>query len=280
MVSAGNFRNFRNSGGDRTLRSTETLNTVEPGGRKKARMTKTVKLATINIQHGGNAKLEHATRCLKTMNIDIAILTETKLPQHHTVSSEGYSITVSDAVSNSKGGVALCVRNSRYFGVEGTKTYGNNVVSTQLVSGKRRWLLIGVYIPPSEVDHTTIMNVEKAARVAEEEGIPIVLLGDLNIDFDFERGYERYTDREMAIWTTLGSLQLIDLSKHFKQTRGRAEWTWRQYRERRLITSKVDYIMTTDRSDFRYHRVKVPLLDTDHRMIVVGLDMTEQNRIV
>ena len=132
MVAVDNSRIIN---GNQTLRSKERISTKTPGGHSNIEKPKILKLATINIQHAGNSKLEQATRCLREMKIDIAVLTETKLPIYHTTNCEGYHITVSEAVSNSQGGVALCVRTSRYFLVEGTKTYGNNVISTQLVSG-------------------------------------------------------------------------------------------------------------------------------------------------
>lgn len=210
------------------------------------------------------------------MNMDIAILTETKLPMYHTTNCEGYNITVSEAVSNSKGGVALCVQRSRYFIVKGTKTHGNNVISTQLVSGNKRWFIIGVYIPPSETDHSTIQAVERAAREVEHDNIPVVLIGDLNIDINLDTAWQRYNDCKVSIWSTLQLLQLSDLSSHFTQYVRRDNWTWSQYRNSRLITRKVDYVMVSDSTDFRYHRIKIPCFDTDHRMIVVGLEVDNE----
>ena len=107
MVAVDNSRIIN---GNQTLRSKERISTKTPGGHSNIEKPKILKLATINIQHAGNSKLEQATRCLREMKIDIAVLTETKLPIYHTTNCEGYHITVSEAVSNSQGGVALCVQ--------------------------------------------------------------------------------------------------------------------------------------------------------------------------
>ena len=119
---------FRIVTGTETLRSDRGLSTMSPGDNNKVTI---LKVSTLNIQHAGNSRLETTTRCLKQMNIDVSILTETKLPQHKTFTSSGYNITHTSAKSNSIGGVALCVRESSWFHVEGTKVHGHNVISTQ-----------------------------------------------------------------------------------------------------------------------------------------------------
>ena len=67
-------------------------------------------LATLNITDARNARLNAAIRCMKTMNIDVATLTETKL--HHnkyTKSLDGYSV-VATVADKRKGGAALVFR--------------------------------------------------------------------------------------------------------------------------------------------------------------------------
>ena len=185
MVQTGNFRarteNFRLSNGTALLWSDRDLSTMRQGDHKNITV---LKICTLNIQHAGNAKLETATRALDQMGVDVAILTETKLPKYNTIKSSGYDITHTAARSNSIGGAALCVRKSPWFHVESTKAHGHNVISTHLVTGRKRWLLIGIYIPPSETDHTTVRHALIAARESEKYNIPIIMIGDLNIDLD------------------------------------------------------------------------------------------------
>jgi hypothetical protein len=140
------------------------------------------------------------------MNIDIGILTETKLPQYHTLYCEDYDITTTEAHSNYIGGVALCVKKSKWYNVEGTCCHGNNVISTQLVSGTKRWLVIGAYIPPSETNMATINHIESAIEMGYVLGIPIILLGDLNVDLsckDFSSLNQRKMET-MALVTQYG----------------------------------------------------------------------------
>jgi hypothetical protein len=86
---------------------------VEGNSRRKKTQDKkhtALKICTFNIRHGGGARLEQAARCLATMGIDVAILTETKLQGYHTTWCEGYNITATRAKSQYQGGIALCTR--------------------------------------------------------------------------------------------------------------------------------------------------------------------------
>jgi hypothetical protein len=119
-----------------------------------------IHLATFNIVSGSTFRLKAALRALSDINIDIALLTETKIttdayPHHYA----DYTIHATTAVSRHQGGVALCWRTNSSFLVEGISLFGPNVLSFHLVSGRRRWLIIGGYIPPSETDATTCHNI-------------------------------------------------------------------------------------------------------------------------
>ena len=53
----------------------------------------TLRLATLNIIDGRRNRLEAALRCMKMSNIDIGLLTETKLPEsRHTTYHMGYRV--------------------------------------------------------------------------------------------------------------------------------------------------------------------------------------------
>lgn len=268
--------NFSIVNGNQILGSDEDLSTVTRGDYKQNTV---LKICTLNIQHAGNSRLEQAERCLQQMNIDVAILTETKITKKDSPNSVEweYDIISTEAKSNSIGGVALCVRQSPWFHTEGTKLHGPNVISTQIVTGRKRWFLIGAYIPPSETDHSTVNHINEAASMAEQQGLQMILIGDFNIDLNLEdNNWDNYNDRQMATWTLATQLKLVDLGKRYKQPKGRGDWTWYQRREGRFISKKLDYALVSETKDFKYHKVKVPRMDTDHRMIVIGLKSDSQ----
>lgn len=88
-----------------------------------------MKIVTYNILHGGDSNLEQALDCMKQMNVDMGIMTETKLQGFHTELYEGYQVVATWAKSRSQGGVALFYRRqSKLFHVEGTRKFGPNVI--------------------------------------------------------------------------------------------------------------------------------------------------------
>jgi hypothetical protein len=66
--------------------------------------------------------------------------------------------------------------------MEGTHTFGPNVIRTTLVPGNRQWTLIGAYIPPSEINNDAPNYIGLASQ--HEHNQEIVLLGDLNVNFN------------------------------------------------------------------------------------------------
>jgi exonuclease III len=116
------------------------------------------------------------------MNIYVAILTETKITDEcYTHHSCGYEIRALKATSTSQGGVAICWRDNEISQAEGIRFHGPNVISCEITSGQRRWLLIGAYIPPTKVSNETVNFIEEAHL--RQPLLPILLLGDLNVDF-------------------------------------------------------------------------------------------------
>ena len=237
-----------------------------------------LKICTYNIQSGGINRLEQVLRCMRMMNIDIGFLTETKLIQgFHTQGAEGYEVIATEARSRHQGGVALCYRKSANFHIEGTSTVGPNVISATLVSGRKRWRMLGVYIPPSEEDGSTLEFVQRAATAATSR-MPLILLGDLNVDL---KNIQAATGgRRMETVALVSTLGLIDLNQQFMQRQGIGDWTWSQRREGRRIVSRCDYILATDMADFRAFRIKEPRFATDHRMLVsvLRVDCKRQHR--
>ena len=87
------------------------------------------------------------------VGVHVAVLQETKItgPVFVSRSFEGYSILAAAADSDRRGGVALSVRETDYFTVENEKAVGPNIISFELVTGRRqieRWCVVGCYLLP------------------------------------------------------------------------------------------------------------------------------------
>ena len=232
-------------------------------------------ICSYNICAAGASRLEQAMRCMRVMNIDIGLITETKLQGYHTTHCEGYDIVATKATSKFQGGVALCYRKSDYFHIEGTRTFGPNVIRATLVSGKKKWRLVGIYIPPSEEDGSTLEFATAAAAVSSN--LPLILLGDLNVDLKRMMMTETTITRKIETAALVASLGISDLNQHFVQRKGVGDWTWSMRREGRSVFSRCDYILTTDPADFRALWIKNPRFDSDHRMLV-GILRAESKR--
>ena len=126
---------------------------------------KGTRICTYNIMHGGGSRLALALKCMSIMNIDFGIFTETKFVNDmYTKQAYGYDVIATEAKHNNQGGVALFYRKSQHYAFEGLKKYGPNVIRVILVSGRRKWLIIGCYIPPSEEDGETLDYIQDATR--------------------------------------------------------------------------------------------------------------------
>ena len=109
---------------------------VAPSTQDEPVETSHIKLATYNIQSGRSGRLEIALREMEKMNIDIGILTETKLTDGiYTRYSSGYHVRATEATSHSKGGVALFWRDRPNWTVESERCHGPNVLSCELRTG-------------------------------------------------------------------------------------------------------------------------------------------------
>jgi endonuclease/exonuclease/phosphatase family metal-dependent hydrolase len=74
--------------------------------------------------------------------------------------------------------------------------------------------------------------------------LPVILLGDLNIDF---RTAEMTSAREASIAGLVANLGVEDMLSHFKQTRRHKSGdTWRMTRQEQTLQSRCDYIMAED----------------------------------
>ena len=121
-------------------------------------------------------------RELNRLNIDIGILTESKLTHGiHTRRAFGYNVYAMEAISPHKGGVALIWRDSFSWSLESERLHGPNVVSFELRTTVHRYLVVGAYISSSEEDGSTLDYIQCA--IDRRPGLRTILLGDFNVDF-------------------------------------------------------------------------------------------------
>ena len=115
---------------------------------------KRLRIAEYNIVSGGGSRLYMALRAMAQMRVELGVFCETKLTNDmYPRECCGYSVVATQAKCHSQGGVALFYRsNASQWTIEGTRAHGPNVLSCSLVTGSRRFSLLCVYIPPSEVD--------------------------------------------------------------------------------------------------------------------------------
>ena len=72
----------------------------------------TIRICTLNIMDGRQSRLQAAIRCMKQMNMDVAVLTETKFHNDmFTKSFDGYAVR-GTITKNNCGGIAMIYRKS------------------------------------------------------------------------------------------------------------------------------------------------------------------------
>lgn len=120
-------------------------------------------------------------------------------------------------------------------------THGPNVLRCILRSGALQVGIVGCYCPPSD-NNGELENIARALA-AFPQGIPTVVLGDLNADLG---ALTRPRDVESA--TFVDHHELVDILPCFKNRPH--EWsaavTWSQKRDNITVTSRCDYILASD----------------------------------
>jgi hypothetical protein len=103
-------------------------------------------------------KLVQSLQAMDLTNIQIALLTETKIiSEAYPKDAFGYKIKDSTAAFHYIGGVALACRpNHPLFMIESETLHGPNVISAEFVSGGMQRLTIGAYVAPSETSLETM----------------------------------------------------------------------------------------------------------------------------
>ena len=104
----------------------------------------------------------------------------------------------------------------------------------------------------------------------QQRGTALLVEGDLNTDL----GATDNDRRGSEITAALTEAGVEDMSAHFlprKGLWGRERRTWIMVREGRVIRSRTDYLLGTDRSLFRNVSVRDPRHNSDHFMVVGNL---------
>ena len=139
-----------------------------------------IKFGTYNIWNGRNGGLEAALRGMEQANMGLGVMQETKITDGvYTCASAGYRVVATDAPSRHRGGIAMFYREGAGFAVEEVRPYGPNVIIFEVVTGRRRWYIIGCYLAPD--DARTIERVLTALG-DQPRGTALVVAGDLNTD--------------------------------------------------------------------------------------------------
>ena len=148
--------------------------------------------------------------------------------------------------------------------MEEVREYGPNVISFEVVTGRRRWYIIGCYIAP---DDARRIDQVVTALGDQPRGTALVVAGDFNIDL----GETASDGRGTEIAAALTEAGVEDMTAHFlprKRQWGRERRTWSMVREGKVIRSRTDYLLGTDRSLFRNVAVRDPRHNSDQYMVV------------
>ena len=122
-----------------------------------------IRFGTYDICNGRNRGLESELRGTSWANMDLGIFQETKVTNDiYTHGSAGYSVVAMDAPSRHCGRVEFFHRPAPHFALESVQKFGPNVVGFHLVTGARRWYIVGCYLAPD--DTLTIESVVAALK--------------------------------------------------------------------------------------------------------------------
>ena len=239
-----------------------------------------LKIATLNITDGRNSRLNGALRCMKQMEVDIGVFTETKFSNDKfTKAASGYTV-VGTLTDGNKGGVAIIYRDGEEDWVlESIKSFGPNVIRGTIVTGQKRYHIIGAYIPPSEEDGRTLDCIAQARDSVNNHRWPTILLGDLNCDLARPEGNSIVgAGRRMETAALMSTLGLKSISDNFVQRGGRRykRWTWRQRRQGVLHGAVCDVIASDDPNSFLNCQIREPRFDTDHMVLVAKVRLSSK----
>jgi len=236
--------------------------------------TNHITLTTYNVISARGTRLLEALRAMQELNTDIAVLTEAKVTHNkHARQSHGYNVFASLAPSSQQGGVVLAWRSDpKHWILEGMRAISPNSVSATLVSGEKRWLLLGTYLSPNEPPDMELTALE--AEYQRNAKLPVILLGDLNVDIDNQN-----SERGIAIATTLQHLGVTDIIRKFPQKHKRHYTRHRVLHDRTHQRSRCDYALTDPSINVKSIRLVIPpRFHSDHWAVKMQIRSDNQKQ--
>ena len=188
---------------------------------------------------GRNSRLALLCKQIQQHQVDIIVVTETKLNKYFPIFAYGYNIATHVCENTHQGGVTILYKDSKNWHLEDITLFGKTVI----VHGEKCNVLIGIYIPPLEDNETMINNLDQAMKNVNKD--QAIVVGNLNINME-----RQHNLREMDIYEGLKSNGLINLDEQFKTRKcSRYKWMWRTFREGKLMQSICDYILSGKRKN-------------------------------
>ena len=178
--------------------------------------------------------------------------------------ASNFRVMPTEARSARRGGVTIFNRKAEHFAVEELCLHGPNVVSFQLVMGRRQWHVVGCYIYPS--DASIIEDVAAAIR-SQPYGDELLVAGDINANLEYPEG----TLWLEALVDKLTASCLIDMCLHFLPQCNpwlKYRCTWRIQRYGQEVRSWTEYIIGTDCRLFQDVDVRYMRHHSDHYMVL------------
>lgn len=178
---------------------------------------KHLKISSFNMQSARGFRLVTMLRELERMKMDLALLTETRLTDDiYTRSAYGFQVSATCATTPHKGGVAFAWRDNSCWQLEGVHHHRPNVISAVIVSGRKKVLTVGVYLPPSEQSEDSKVTLQQVIEACQRfPRLPQILLGDFK--FDLKRTPQ--SAWETAVHATIAEAAVKDLSESFQPQR-------------------------------------------------------------
>jgi len=175
-------------------------------------MPTNITMTTYNVVCTYSPKLLMALWAMVDINIDIALLMETKLcNEWYAKKGHGYTIFVTQVPSTQQGGVALVWRTTgMHWTLEGMRAVMANIISQMLMPGMHCWLVIGAYLPPSCRPDSELTAIE--AEYWHNPQLLVIWLGNFNGNLGSD-----LCEWAIAISTTVQHLRVVDMLHHFKQ---------------------------------------------------------------
>ena len=199
-----------------------------------------IRFVTFNIRNGQNGGLELALHRMVQVRVDCGFLQEKNLTKVvYTQEFSGFGVMLTEATSNHRGGVAILYRKVDHFAIKELRLHFPNIISFQMVTGRRRWHVLGCYIAPSNA--FTIEEVSAAIR-DQHYGSELLVAGKFNANLAEPEG----TPRGEAIVGELAAVGLLDMCLLFLPRCN--PWLydrcrWSMQRDGQEVRSRTYYIL-------------------------------------